>query len=49
MKTEIRMWIAEKLMGWAFDITSWDEEGQKMRKHISNYYLDKIKEDGNKR
>ena len=38
------MWLAEKLLGWAFDITPWDEEGQKMRRHIAKYYLEKIAE-----
>lgn len=36
------MWLAEKLVGWAFDITPWDEEGQKLRTHIADYYLTKI-------
>lgn len=42
LKSELRMWLAEKLVGWAFDITPWDEEGQKLRRHIADYYLSKI-------
>jgi hypothetical protein len=42
LKSEIRMWLAEKLLGWAFDMTPWDDEGQKLRKHITNYYWSKI-------
>ena len=44
LKIEIRMWIAEKLLGWSFDITPFNEEGQKLRKHICNYYLSKIQD-----
>jgi hypothetical protein len=44
LKSEIRMYIAEKLISWAFDITPWNDEGQKLRVHIANYYYDKIKE-----
>ena len=42
LKSEIRMWLAEKLLGWAFDIAPFNSEGQKMRTHISNYYWSKI-------
>ena len=42
LKSELRMWLAEKLLGWAFDVTPWDEEGQKLRKHISAYCMDKV-------
>ena len=42
LKSEIRMWFAEKLLGWCSDITPWNEEGQKLRKHISAYYIEKI-------
>ena len=40
--TEIRMWMAEKLLGWAFDMSPYNKCGQKMRIHISNYYMEKI-------
>lgn len=42
LREEIRMWIAEKLLGWAFDATPWNKDGQKLRVHITNYYLDKL-------
>jgi hypothetical protein len=44
LKIELRMYLAEKLLGWSFDVTPWNEEGQKLRKHISAYYFEKIKE-----
>jgi len=44
LKSEIRMWIAEKLLNWSFDITPYNQEGQKIRRCISLYYIDKIKE-----
>ena len=44
LKSELRMWFAEKLLGWANDITPWNNEGQKLRRHITNYYLEKIEE-----
>ena len=44
LKSELRVWLAEKLLGWSHDVTPWNEEGQKIRRHIGNYYLDKIKE-----
>lgn len=44
LKIELRMWFAERLLGWSFDVTPWNEEGQKLRNHILDYYLDKIEE-----
>jgi len=48
LKSELRMWFAEKLLSWAFSITPWNEEGQKLRRRISDYYLDKLEELKNK-
>jgi hypothetical protein len=42
LKSELRMWFAEKLLGWAFDVTPWNEEGHKLRKHIANYSMEKV-------
>jgi len=44
LKIELRMWFAEKLLSWSFDVTPWNKEGQKLRKHITAYYLEKIQE-----
>jgi hypothetical protein len=45
LKKELRMWLAEKLVNWAYDILPYDEDGHKMKKHIVNYYLEKVKEE----
>ena len=42
LKSELRMWFAEKLLAWAFDVTPWNEEGQKLRKCIADYSTEKI-------
>ncbi len=39
-----KIWMAELLLGWAFDVSPWNEEGQKIRRHISNYYIEKLEE-----
>ena len=44
LKIELRMWFAEKLLSWSFDVTPLNEEGQKLKKHIAVYYLEKIQE-----
>ena len=44
LKTELRMWFAEKLLSWSFDVTPRNEEGQKLRNYISTYCLEKIQE-----
>lgn len=36
------MWFAERLLGWAFDVTPCNEEGQKLRKYIADYNMEKI-------
>ena len=43
LKSEIRMWVAEKLLSWAFNVTPWNNEGQKMRKYIADYYSCELK------
>lgn len=37
--SEIRMSLAEKLISWSHDVAPSNEEGNKLKKHISSYYL----------
>ncbi len=44
LKIELRMWFAELLLSWSFNVSPWSKEGQKLRGHICAYYLEKIEE-----
>lgn len=38
------MWVAEKLLSWAYDMTPYSHEGHQIRRHIVNYWMSKVKE-----
>lgn len=43
LKTELRMWFAEKLLYWSLEISPNNEEGKKIKSFISLYIHDKMK------
>ncbi len=40
--TEIRLYIAEKLLDWAFDISPKGEEGDMIKKSVGRYFCEKV-------
>jgi hypothetical protein len=45
LKSDFKMFISEKLLSLAFRLAPWNDEGQKIRRCVSVYYLDRIKEE----
>lgn len=39
LKLQIRMYIAELLLGWAFDIATEDGEGEQLRIAVAEYFI----------
>ena len=44
LKIELRMYLAEKLLSWAFDVAPNNKEGKLLKMHIGSYAQKKVTE-----